>query len=261
LLIVCAATAASMVSAPGLRPPEIVFLDVGQGDSTLIRLPGRREILIDGGGTPFGDFDVGARTVLPALKALDVDELELVIATHADADHIEGLTSVLEGMPVRELIVGVPEWDRPVFAGLMRAAAAGSVVVREVVRGEAVILGHARLDILNPPRKPYATSNDNSVAFVLYYRERARALLMGDLSDRVEADLAFPQVDIVLAGHHGSNASTSGRLLEAVQPEVVVISSGENRYGHPHPELLSRIEASGARTLLTRQTGAVRLPL
>ncbi|UCH24378.1 MAG: DNA internalization-related competence protein ComEC/Rec2 [Trueperaceae bacterium] len=261
LLILCVAIVASTVSVPEKRPPEIVFLDVGQGDSTLIRLPGRREILIDGGGTPFGDFDVGARTVLPALRALGVDELELVIATHADADHIEGLASVLEGVPVRELIIGVPEGGRPVFDSLMRAAEAQRVPVREVLRGEIVVLGDARLDILNPPRKPYATSNDNSVAFVLYYRQQARALLMGDLSDRVEADLVFPQVDIVLAGHHGSNASTSQRLLEATQPEIVVISSGENRYGHPHPELLSRIEASGARTLFTRQAGAVRLPL
>ena len=84
-----------MLSAPA-HQAEIIYLDVGQGDSALVRLPGRVEILVDGGGTPFSDFDTGGRTVVPALRALGVDELELVIASHPDTDHIEGLISVLQ---------------------------------------------------------------------------------------------------------------------------------------------------------------------
>ena len=78
---------------------------MGQGDSTLIRTP-KLVMLIDGGGTPRGDYDVGARTVLPALRAMTVRSLDVMVATHADADHIEGLTSVLLGLPVGELWIG-----------------------------------------------------------------------------------------------------------------------------------------------------------
>ena len=121
-MLVAAATLASWLQAPSHAAPEIVFIDVGQGVSALIHLPGRVEILVDGGGSPFSDFDVGGRTVVPTLTALGVDELELVIASHADSDHIEGLTSVLEALPVQALAIGIPAWDKEVFRELMAVA-------------------------------------------------------------------------------------------------------------------------------------------
>ena len=122
---------------------ELVYLDVGQGDSTLIRAGGL-SMLIDGGGTPRGDYDVGAGTVVPALHALGVTSLGMVVATHADADHIEGLISVLRLMPVGELWIGERRADNPVFTALLAAAAARHVPVREVRRGDSVQAGVMR---------------------------------------------------------------------------------------------------------------------
>jgi competence protein ComEC len=261
LVVMLVAGLCSAVNIPSHPAPEIIFLDVGQGDSTLIRLPGRKEILVDGGGTPFSDFDTGKRTVVPALKALGVDELELVIATHADTDHIEGLSSVLNSIKVQRLVIGVPVPDAPVFQRLMEIAQRRQVEVLQVVRGESLTLGEARLDILNPSRHPAEEVNANSVAFVLHYNNVPKALLMGDMPIENEAEIAFPEVDIVMAGHHGSKGSTSDALLKATSPDYVIFSYGRNNYGHPNDGLIERVRAIGAEVLETHHQGAIRLPL
>ncbi len=261
IAIMLVAGSCSAVNIPTHQTPELIFLDVGQGDSTLIRLPNRQEILVDGGGSPFSDFDVGKRTVVPALKALGIDELELVIATHADTDHIEGLESVLTSIKVQRLVIGIPVPDAAVFQRLMNAAEKHNVEVLQVVRGESLTLGDARLDILNPSRQPRTETNANSVAFVLNYQDVPKALLMGDMPIEVEADIAFPDVDILLAGHHGSKGSTSDALLKATSPKIVVFSYGRNTYGHPHDGLIGRVQRLGATVLETHHSGAVRLSL
>jgi competence protein ComEC len=261
LLLLASALVASWLQAPPSPAAELIFLDVGQGDSALIRLPGRVEILVDGGGTPFGDYDVGAGTVVPALRALGVDELELVIASHADADHIEGLVAVLEALPVQVLALGHPAWDKGVFQALMAVAERRGVPVWRLRRGETLRLGGASLDILNPPERPYPEVNDNSVAFALRWGGRSRALFLGDLGAAVEAELAAPEAEVLMVPHHGSTTSTSAALLAAVRPEVAVISVGRNRFGHPAPEVLARLRAAGVRIHTTLESGAVRLPL
>ncbi len=261
LLVVITAGLCSAVSVPAHTPPEIVFIDVGQGDSALIRLPGRQEILIDGGGTPFSDFDVGKRVVVPALKALGVDELELVIASHSDTDHVEGLVSVLDALPVGRLVVGVRNEGDPVYDNLVAAAERNHVEVVSVVRGESLALGDARLDILNPPQHPFEKDNDNSVTFILNYQDKPEAIFMGDLPAEHERGMAFPKVKVLMAGHHGSKHSTSDALLRAAQPEVVVFSYGRNTYGHPNPELVERVRATGATVYETFKTGTVRIGL
>jgi competence protein ComEC len=217
--------------------------------------------LVDGGGTPFSDFDVGKRTVVPALKAMGIDELELVIATHADTDHIEGLASVLNGIKVQRLVIGVPAPDARVFQTLMDTAQRHGVELLQVVRGESLTLGEARLDILNPSRHPSEENNVNSVAFVLNYKGQPKALLMGDMPIEAEAEIAFPDVDIVMAGHHGSKGSTSEALLKATSPNYVILSYGRNNYGHPNDGLLQRVRSTGAKVLETHHLGALRLPL
>ncbi len=261
LIVMFVAGVCSAVNIPAHQTPELIFLDVGQGDSTLIRLPNRQEILVDGGGSPFSDFDVGKRTVVPALKALGIDELEMVIASHADTDHIEGLESVLNSIKVERLVIGVSVPDAPVFQRLMAAAEKHDVEIIQVVRGESLTLGEARLDILNPSRQPRDENNANSIAFVLNYQNVPKALLMGDMPIEVEADIAFPDVDIVMAGHHGSKGSTSEALLKATSPEVVVFSYGRNNYGHPNDGLVQRVRALGAEVLETHHAGAIRLSL
>lgn len=258
LLVAAAAAAAASL---GGRGPEIVILDVGQGDAALIRLPGRREVLVDGGGTPFSDFDVGARTVLPALRALGVDELELVIASHADTDHMEGLAAVLRGVRVHELAVGHPAPEKRVYRELVAAAAERGVPLRELRRGETLVLGDARLEILHPTARRSAEVNADSVAFVLRWRGRDVALFLGDAPAEVERALAVPDVEMLMVAHHGSATSTSPALLRAARPELAVVSVGRNHFGHPAAAVLARLREAGAAVRLTRDAGAVRVPL
>jgi competence protein ComEC len=261
LLVVCAVSTASMLSVPAHPPPEVVYIDVGQGDSSLIRLPDREEILVDGGGTPFSDYDIGANVVVPALGALGVDELELVIATHSDTDHIEGLVSVLKMMPVQELVIGVPTPGKPVFDALMAAAKAHHVKVVRVRRGEKLVLGEAELDFLNPQVEPLPEANENSVTFVLRLHGRAEALFQGDLPSTVANRLAFPHVKVLMAGHHGSRTSTPESEIRATSPREAVLSYGRNNYGHPSPEVLGRLRANHVEIHQTYLEGAVRAPL
>ncbi|MDT3681336.1 MAG: ComEC/Rec2 family competence protein [Truepera sp.] len=251
----------SAVPAP-TPPPDIWFLDVGQGDAALVRLGPGTAVLVDGGGSPFSDFDVGKRIVVPALRALGVRQLSAVIATHADADHVEGLVPVLENFRVGLLVTGPPQPGNLLDERLRSVAAQRGVRVHEARRGERLSLGGAVLELLNPPADTSGLSpNDASVAFVLRLAGVPRALFLGDLGVGVEPDLAVPPLDVLMVGHHGSRHSTSEGLLKAASPGLAVISVGRNGYGHPTAEVLERLAAHGVEVMTTREHGAIRVDL
>ncbi|ULH14860.1 DNA internalization-related competence protein ComEC/Rec2 [Deinococcus sp. KNUC1210] len=241
-------------------PREVVYLDVGQGDSTLIRA-GALRMLIDGGGTPRGDYDVGAKTVVPALHALGVHALEIVVATHADADHIEGLVSVLKLLPVGELWIGQRKTEDPLLAELLDVADLKHIPVREVRRGDGLQAGDISLTVLWPRGQPWSTAdNDNSVVIRLD-SPRFHTAVLGDLPDPAETLLGMGQLDLLKTAHHGSRFSSTDPFLNETQPKDVVISVGRNTYGHPNPDLLARLAARGVRVWRTDQVGTVRWPI
>lgn len=266
LLVALCSGGISFAAGPDLDPPDIWFLDVGQGDSILVRLPGRYEVLIDGGGTPFSDDDVGRRVVIPALRALGVDELEVVVATHPDADHVEGLFSVLEDVPVGTLVTG-PTWQDVALDQRLRSIAlARGVAVHVAQRGETLVLGgtgrSGTLEVLHPPPGPGgSSSNEASVVLLFRYDGQSVALFTGDSGSPTEEQVAVPHVDLLQVGHHGSRFSTSEHLLLAASPRVAVVSVGENNYGHPHPDVLGRLAARSALVVTTQRHGAVRYDL
>lgn len=247
---------------PGqLRPPrELVFLDVGQGDSTLLRVPGLT-MLVDGGGSVGSDYDVGKGTVLPALRALGVRKLDVVVATHADTDHIEGLSSVLRGLPVGELWVGHLKKGDPVLDAVLAAAQEKGVRVREIRRGDQISAGGVKVTALWPLGRFWSTEdNENSVALRLESGPFAAALL-GDLPDPTENFIHPGDLTLLKAAHHGSRYSTGTALLAQTTPKDVVISVGRNTYGHPTQAVLDRIAAARARVWRTDQNGTIRWPL
>jgi competence protein ComEC len=258
--VVLVAAAVSVAVPPRYATPELVVLDVGQGDAVVIRAGGAHAVLVDGGGTPRGDHDVGARIVVPALRALGVRALAVVVATHADLDHIEGLVAVLRLMPVGELWIGHPAPDRAAFRDLVREAALRGVPVREVRRGEGATLGRLRLDVLHPTTSPMGEPNDDSVVLLVRVDGHPWALLAGDVSAVVEADLPIPPVPLIMAPHHGSATSTSEALLRAAQPRTAVVSVGSNRFGHPAPSVIERLARHGVDVRVTRDEGALRIP-
>jgi competence protein ComEC len=243
------------------RAPQVIYLDVGQGDSTLIRVPGA-DILVDGGGTPSTEYDIGKRVVLPALRALGVRNL-IVVATHADSDHVEGLEAILEEMPVSTLVIGHDKpvgtddfWDRVKIVSSRK-----NIPLRQVRRGEVWTFGAARLVFWGPRQNAFPDDNDNSVAFALEYGTR-RLMFLGDTPDWLEAEMNPGAVDLLKAAHHGSRFSTGEALMRKTKPRLAVISSGaDNAYGHPSRAVLQRLERFGTRVYRTDRDGAITYDL
>ncbi len=245
----------------------IDYLDVGQGDGTLLRLPGAN-VLLDAGGTPRSQFDIGKNVVLPALRAAGIFSLRAAIATHADVDHMEGLIAVLENVPVGVLIVGhgKPKGQDAVWDAMLNAARKNHVPVQFVRRGESWNVGNAKFLFLHPRNMPYPEDNWNSVSFVLEYKAQLgitrRLLFLGDSPSEIETQLHPGLLDVLKLAHHGSRFSTSEILLNRTKPRAAVISAGaENRYGHPTDVVLQRLKIRGVRVYRTDRDGAVRYNL
>ncbi|MFN2321331.1 MAG: ComEC/Rec2 family competence protein [Trueperaceae bacterium] len=258
--VVATAMAVTAAVPPAWGTPDLIVLDVGQGDATVVRVARGQAVLVDGGGTPFGDFDVGARTVVPALRALGVAALPLVVATHPDLDHVEGLQAVVAAFPVGALLIGHPTPDVAAHRDLIALARERGVPVLEARRGDRYRVGRAVFEVLHPRMRPRGEPNDDSVALLVRWGEDPWALLLGDVSAAVEAELAVPPTPVLLAPHHGSASSTSEALLRSAQPRLALVSVGSNRYGHPSPKVLDRLMAAGATVRTTLAEGALRVP-
>ena len=237
---------------------EVSFLDVGQGDAILIESPTGVQILVDGGRD---------RSVLRELgKQMDLLDrtLDVVIATHPDADHISGLAHVLERYHVAGYMAPGVESDSSPSRALQDSVEREASLVIPVRRGERVYIGGgAYIDILFPDRDvPDVETNTGSVVMRLVYGETS-FFLSGDAPESVEdylvsLDGKTLSSDIVKAGHHGSRTSTGPALLQATDPKYVIVSAGEgNSYGHPHQEVLDRIQEMGAGVLSTLGKGTI----
>ncbi len=247
-----------VTALPNRSRAEVVYLDVGQGDSSLIRLP-VGDILVDGGGTPQSDFDIGERVVVPALRSLGVKSLT-VIATHGDADHVEGLNAVLRHFRVSSLIIGhdKPTGEDAVWDELIATAKSRNIPIRAVGRGMRWTLGAAMIEFLHPT-PPYNLEDDNynSVSFSLEYKNR-RLLFLGDAPIEVEDTMNPGQLTVLKLAHHGSRFSTGETLLRRTTPQAVVISSGaDNTYGHPSQAVLERLKPYQPLAFRTDRDGAI----
>ncbi|HSJ31205.1 MAG TPA: DNA internalization-related competence protein ComEC/Rec2 [Longimicrobiales bacterium] len=248
-----------------LRPQdgrlEIHAIDVGQGDAFAIRTPAGRWLLVDTGPrTARGD--AGRDRVVPYLLARGARRLDALILTHPDADHIGGAEAVLDAFEVGLVIdPGLPA-GKDIFIDLLAAARRDGqrwVAARD---GISFDIDGVRIALLFPFTAVDATSdaNDNSVVFRLTFGAFA-ALFLGDAPVAVEEQLVARHGDglasaVLKVGHHGSRTSTGAALLEAADPTVALVSAGRrNRYGHPNPGVLQRLEDYRVRVLRTDQSG------
>lgn len=249
-----------MASRPDGRL-HVAFLDVGQGDAIFIQTPAGRQVLIDGGRYPSAVLDQLGRQMPFWDRSIDV-----VMATHPDADHVAGLVTVLDRYRVTRLITNGAERDSdPAFDALLAAAETGSTPVATAQAGEIMVLDDGiRLEILHAgPVSGSDNRNEASIVALLTYG-RLSVLLTGDAESAAEAALVRSgrALDAVVlkAGHHGSNGSSGADFLRAVDPQIVVISAGlDNGYGHPHPAMLERATAVGATILRTDLMGTLEL--
>jgi len=265
-LAISAAWLAWAPSRPHLQPGmlEITVIDVGQGDSILVVSPQGRTLLVDGGGTTGptrSRFDVGEDVVSPYLWSRGLARLDAVALTHAHADHLGGLHSVLENFRPSELWVGVNP-PVPGYRELLSQAAQQGLVVRKRMAGEEFEFGGARLRVLSPPPDWEVKSqprNDDSLALLVTFGATS-ALLAGDVERKIERFIAQEQPRAILlkVAHHGSSTSTTPELLRAVQPSYAVISVGyQSPFGHPRREVLQRLAAARILTHRTDTEGGV----
>ena len=256
-LVVVVALAAVALPGSGRRelaepPPggaRIEFLDIGQGDATLIRPDGADPILIDGG--PPGDG------IDAALDSAGVDRLEAVVATHADLDHVGGLYDVFERVEVnRYLFDGTP-------TDLLSQAKDSGSSLHQVSAGQTMKIGSVSIEVLWPPARtadftPPADRNTRSVT-MLVSCQGYRVFLTGDAeAEAVPVDPG--PVDVLRIAHHGSDDAGLPALLAEASPELAVISVGaDNTYGHPTPDTMSALEAAVPEILRTDQDGTVSI--
>ncbi len=247
-------------AAPAPGRLQVSFLNVGQGDAILITGPTGLQILVDGGR----DRSV-VRELPKAMNLLD-RKIDLVVATHPDADHIGGLSDVLERYTVSYILTPGREGESEVYERFVAAAhnEPGAKELRALA-GMRIQLGDgAYADVLYPGDNvaQLRESNDASVVLKVVYGD-SEFMLTGDAPSWVEDRLVSQygealKSDVLKAGHHGSRTSTSEQWLNAVQPQIVVVSAGkDNSYGHPHAEVLKRITTTGAQTFSTISEGTI----
>ena len=248
---------------------ELTVLDVGQGESLLLTLPGGETMLIDGGGLPsYGGrsrpgIDIGDAVVSPYLWSRSIQRLDTLVISHADADHAGGVPALLENFEVGELWFAADTLPAE-FAGLISAVARRrGIQMTPLRRGDRRRIGEVHFEVLGPSAAPGRRGPRNDQSLVLRARFGQRSfLLTGDIEELGELNLLagnFASADTVLkVAHHGSKTSTGERFLARTRPAFAVVSSGyRNPFGHPHASVIERLERSGAKILRTDRDGLV----
>lgn len=226
------------------------FIDVGQGDSALISC-GDKNVLIDGGPP-----DASSK-LYSVLKDLNIDKLDCIIASHPDADHCGGIAGALNAVSCDAFFCSVENYDSKTFNNILKYL--GDIPVTIPNSGDAIDLGPAVLRFIGS-NSHLLDSNNGSLVCRLDYGD-VSFLFTGDAETEREFELlnsdAFLGADVLKVAHHGSDSSSSVGFLNAVDPDYAVISVGENNYGHPTQEVISRLKASNIEVLRTDELGTI----
>jgi competence protein ComEC len=247
-------------SADGGDGLALHFLDVGQGDGALIRTPAGHWLAIDAGPVS-GRDDAGRRVVTPFLQRQGVRALAAILVSHAHADHMGGVPSLLRRFGVGVVIEpGAPVTD-PAYAALLSLLDSARVPWHPGRAGERFTLDGVRFTLLHPApgwAEWGEDVNEDSLVLLVEYG-RFQALFTGDAGLPAEATLrrSLVPVDLLKVGHHGSRGSTGAELLDSLRPLVAVISVGRNDYGHPAPETLDRLRRRQVPVLRTDEDGTI----
>ena len=237
-------------------PASFTAIDTGQGQCLLLRNHGST-VMIDCGGS----ISAPGKAASDYLCSIGEEKLDLLILTHYDSDHVNGVIQLLELTQVDAIVL--PDADSPLREEIETFAFQSGTELYVIHEDTTVFYGGEELIVFAP--RSYDSSNDSCLS-ILTEQQNFQILITGDLDAEAEANLLatcdLPDIDILVAGHHGSASSTSAALLRTVAPEKVVISVGaNNRYGHPAEETLQRITAIGAEVLRTDQLGTFTLQI
>lgn len=253
---------------------KISFVNVGQGDCILIELPYRKVVyMIDTGGLlRFEEaqwqkrkdkFEIGRQIVVPYLKGKGINKIDKLIITHADADHVESAEEILQEVDINEIHVSPNAISDRVMNDLLVEASKQRIPIKEQVAYQHWKFADITFQYLWPLDTIYEGNNDS---LVLYIKQGDfEALFTGDLEKEGEQELIqnvpnLSNIDLLKAGHHGSHTSSSENFIQVVKPSLTIFSAGKNnRYGHPHEEIVERFHSYGLKTLTTAEVGTIEI--
>ncbi len=241
------------------KPLSLIFLDVGQGNATLLQTP-KGNILVDCGP------ENAQETLCRKLQARGIRSIKAIILTHPDEDHIGGADLILERFSVEQVLYNGATEENESFLRFQKTAKQQNIPMEALDRDDEVLFGALKITVFCPiDRTAEQTGNQGSLVFRVEY-QTVSALFMGDAEESVEEELLQTYgasglaATVLQVGHHGSATSSSPEFLAAVSPTYAVISCGaKNRYGHPDGRVLERLKAVNATVLRTDLEGDIVL--
>ena len=261
--MICAYTVSPYLSDNKMR---VTFLDIGQGDASVVELPDKKVMLIDGGTY---EPDMGRRVVAPYLWSKGIRKVDYIILSHPHSDHFGGLIYIIDNFDVGEI------WSNGRLSteaeDLFRKIREKNISYKVLSRGDLLEGEKYKIHVFHPYHEFYAgsprgeLSNQNSDSLVLRIESDNTSLLFtGDIEMEAEDNLLhlgkWLESDIIKVPHHGSSTSNSGEFIRTVSPDTAVVSAGRNNpFKHPHQETLWRYRDEGVRLLRTDIDGAVTI--
>ncbi len=233
------------------------FIDVGQGDSSLIITPKGKTILIDAGD------EAHAKKVVSYVREQGIEKLDLVIATHPDADHIGGMDKVIKNFDIDVFAMPDVSAKTNQYKQIQRELKAKKMKATRLYQGDEVQIDDSLdFEILSPVKgKKYDDTNEYSIVAKIVYKDTS-FILMGDATMENEVDIInnVPDIDIdvLKLGHHGSSTSSSDYFITKTSPKIAIISCGKNnKYGHPHQEVMRVLKKHGVTPYRTDEMGDI----
>ena len=223
---------------------NILFMYVGQADSTLIKYK-NKTMLIDAGNNEDG------KNVVKFLKDKGISKLDYIVGTHYDEDHIGGLDDIIENFDIGKFYLSNGGELGPNYYNLEKVAKKKNLAITIPKVGDKIDFGDVDMEVMSASK--FDGKNDNNASIVIQAKYGSRKyLFMGDLEKQEEAKRKWNEVDVLKAGHHGSNTSSTQEFLSQVKPRYVFVSAGKNnKYRLPNVKAMERIEKTGAKIFRT----------
>lgn len=242
---------------------RIFFIDVGQGDSTLIITPDKKTVLVDGGGSD--SFDVGEKVLLPYLLDRRILKVDYVLISHFDTDHATGVAQILGKIDVSSIILTRQLEENDIYRHILSIAKEKKIKLIYVKEGDVLKIGGIKISIIHPENKLMINNpmNNNSIVCKVEYNSFSM-LLTGDIEMEAEELILRKNInlkaDVLKVAHHGSKTSTTGEFLKAINPKVALIGVGKNNnFGHPSNEVIQRLKENGTRIYRTDENGEISI--
>lgn len=234
---------------------SVQFIDVGQADSTLITLSTGETMLIDAGEA------TEATPIFEELDERNIDDIDILVATHPHSDHIGGMRSIVERYDIGRVLIPNMSSDSKTYTNMINSLNSKDITIDEAYAGYSFFLGSAQCIVVSPNAEDDKDANNESIVIYLDYGD-TDFLFTGDMEewaeDRVLDAHYYIDADVLKVAHHGSSTGSCEAFLAAVSPDYAVISCGlNNSYGHPHTDTLDRLYEIGARIYRTDVLGDV----